>query len=204
MDAAMMHRKQIIAATLTIFLVLPLDTRAQDAGTVTFATGTVSAERAPPVSLAKGDAVLVADTVATAERSRAQLMMVDNAKISIRPNSRLRIEEYFYADASDEGGQAAVSSAQNSSITSLLKGGFRTITGAIGSEDPDDYEVRTPVGVLGIRGTDYSAVFCNGDCDWAPGVSAGQPIEAGLYLGVTAGVIFFRNENGDFELRAGR
>ena len=54
-------------------------------------------------------------------------------------------------------------------------------------EDEQAYEVRTPVGVLGIRGTDYSAVFCNGDCTWVPGFNPNAPIEDGLYLGVTDG-----------------
>ena len=38
---------------------------AQDAGTVSFATGSVTAERAPAEALAKGDAVRVADFVVT-------------------------------------------------------------------------------------------------------------------------------------------
>lgn len=167
-----------------------------------FASGDVTAERVPPVVLAKGDAVRVQDTIVTAESARAQLLMIDGAKIAVRPNSRLKIEEYAYSAAPPADG-AAVMTSEGRSVTSLLKGGFRTITGAIGKRDEKDYEVRTAVGVLGIRGTDYTAVFCNGDCAWAPGVSPGEPLEDGLYLGVTEGILVFRNEYGDVEVRAG-
>lgn len=187
-----------------LVLVISKTVLAADAGQVIFATGSVMAERTPPVALAKGDAVLVDDTVATGEASRAQLLMVDGAKIALRPNSRLRIEEYAYpGGAAAMPGQAVVTTSADRSVTSLLKGGFRTITGVIGKDYEQSYEVRTPVGVLGIRGTDYAAVFCRGDCGWAPGVSAAAPVEDGLYLGVTVGIIFFRNEVGDIELRAG-
>ena len=174
-----------------------------DAGSVLFATGPVTAERAPPVALAKGDIVFVGDTVATGEAARAQLLMLDGAKVAIRPNSRFRIEEFIYSGPDVEAGQAVISSSDERSVSSLLKGGFRTITGAIGKEHEESYEVRTPVGVLGVRGTDYTAVFCNGDCNWVPGVSPADPIEDGLYLGVSAGTIVFRNENGDIEIGAG-
>lgn len=191
----------------TLFLLFAMagfaEAQSTDAGNVLFATGPVTAERAPPVALAKGDIVFVGDTVATGEAARAQLLMLDGAKIAIRPNSRFRIEEFNFSGPDVEAGQVVISSNDERSVSSLLKGGFRTITGAIGKEHAESYEVRTPVGVLGIRGTDYTAVFCNGDCNSVPGVSPADPIEDGLYLGVSAGTIVFRNENGDIEISAG-
>ena len=126
--------------------------------------------------------------------------MIDGAKIAIRPDSRLRIEEYAYTPAAAGG---TVSANDDKTVMNLVKGGFRTITGAIGKEADDEYEVRTAVGVLGIRGTDYTAVFCNGDCTWVPGVSAASPIADGLYLGVTDGTIVFRTSTRTIELTAG-
>ena len=192
--------KRAVAGAL--LLTLSALVHAQEAGTVIFATGSVTAERASVVTLAKGDPVLVQDTVVTADASRAQLSMIDGAKIAIRPNSRLKIEEYAYSSGEAAPGSATTTSSDRG-VTSLLKGGFRTITGAIGKQDEKDYEVRTAVGVLGIRGTEYTAVFCNADCTWAPGVASGQALEDGLYLGVTEGTIVFRNEKGDVEIRAG-
>lgn len=177
---------------------------ADDAGSVIFARGTVMAERQPPVPLAKGDLVQDNDTVATGDASRAQIQLTDGAKIAVRPNSRLRIDEYvFVGRETGDPDNPVVSTSGDRSVATLIKGGFRTITGAIGKENEEDYEVRTPVGVLGIRGTDYSAVFCNGDCNFVPGVNPNAPIEDGLYLGVTEGAIFFRNENADIDIQAG-
>jgi hypothetical protein len=169
---------------------------AQDAGEVIFAKGAVTAEREPPVALAKGDAVLVQDIVATGEASRAQLLMLDGAKVAIRPNSRLRIEEFaFPSGANAAPGQPVVTTSDDRSVTSLLKGGFRTITGAIGKDNEESYEVRTPVGVLGIRGTSFGVLLCTGDC--------GSGVADGLYIGVTEGIVFFRNEFGEIEIKAG-
>ncbi len=173
---------------------------AQDAGTVSFATGEVTAERQPPVPLAKGDAVLGDDTIATGDASRAQLLMIDGAKIAIRPNSRLQIEEYVHAAATPG---ATISSSDDKSVMNLVKGGFRSITGAIGKDNPQNYEVRTAVGVLGIRGTDFAMLLCIGDCDWAPGVAAGTPVPDGLYIMVTDGTIVFRNEVMNIDVTAG-
>ena len=165
---------------------------AADAGSVLFTKGEVTAGRTPAVTLAKGDAILDDDTILTGEASRAQLLMIDGAKIAIRPNSQLRIDEYSY---SEDQAQANITTRDDKSVMSLVKGGFRTITGAIGKENREDYEVRTAVGVLGIRGTNFAVLLCSGDC--------GGNVEDGLYIGVTAGAIVFRNTAGEIVVKAG-
>ncbi|MDX1434446.1 MAG: FecR domain-containing protein, partial [Gammaproteobacteria bacterium] len=45
------------------------------------------------------------------------------------------------------------------SFFSLLKGGLRTITGAIGKLNRKAYQIRTPVATIGIRGTEYLAAL---------------------------------------------
>lgn len=173
---------------------------AQEVGTVTFAIGDVQAERQPAIAMAKGDAVLSSDAVITASASRAQLTMSDGAKIAIRPDSRIVIDEYVFAAASPAG--AAVSSSDDSSVISLVKGGFRSITGAIGKDSPQNYEVRTAVGVLGIRGTDFALLLC-GNCTAAAGVAPGTAIPQGLYIMVDEGSIVFRNEVANLDVGAG-
>ena len=199
-------KKRMMQRLLTAAIVLAASNvvHAADAGSVSFATGSVTAERQPAEALIKGDTVLVGDFVITGDASRAQLLMLDGAKLAIRPNSRLRIDEYAYESGESTVGTAVVTTSDdNSSIISLIKGGFRTITGAIGKENPSDYEVRTAVGVLGIRGTNFAVLFCNGDCDSAPGVTPGTVVPDGLYLMVTDGSIIFSNEIDTLELTAG-
>lgn len=198
MGTEMTARKQFLVLVLVIGLSGPA--AAQDAGLVSFATGDVSAERQPAVTLAKGDAVRASDAVITGSASRAQLLMNDGARIAIRPDSRIVLDEYVYAAAATGG--AAVSSSSDSSVISLVKGGFRTITGAIGKENPANYEVRTAVGVLGIRGTNFALLLC-GSCNSAPGVPAGTSVPQGLYIMVNEGSIVFRNEVGSIDVAAG-
>ena len=203
MDAEIMNQRSILVTVLWLTLLTANAAFAADAGQVIFAKGEVTAERQPPVALAKGDTILVEDTIATGDASRAQFLMIDGAKIAMRPNSRLRIEEYAYPSGETAvPGQAVVTTSDDRSVTSLLKGGFRTITGVIGRDNEESYEVRTPVGVLGIRGTSFGVLLCRGDCGYPPGLS-GPPIEDGLYIGVTGGIVFFRNEFGEIEIKAG-
>ncbi len=185
--------------TVLAALLATTATQANDAGSVLFSKGSVTAQRDAVVALAKGDSVESSDTITTGDASRAQLLMIDGAKIAIRPNSVIRIDEYSYAAAA----ATVVEETDDKSVISLVKGGFRTITGAIGEEDRSNYEVRTPVGVLGIRGTNFAILLCGGDCNWAPNVNPGEPIEDGLYIGVTGGVIEFRAQGGNIVVRAG-
>ena len=198
MGTKMIKRKT--GSLLFSVLLLASPCFAQDAGLVSFASGDVTAERQPAVTLAKGDAVRSSDAVVTGSASRAQLLMSDGARIAIRPESRIVIDEYVYAAASS--GTAAVSSSSDSSVISLVKGGFRSITGAIGKENPQKYEVRTAVGVLGIRGTNFAVLLC-GSCNTAPGVPPGTVVPQGLYIMVDEGRIVFRNEVGNIEVAAG-
>jgi hypothetical protein len=194
-----MNKRTILTAVLAIVFSAG-SAHAQNAGSVTFLTGDVSAERQPAVTLAKGDAIFSSDAVITGSASRAQLLMSDGAKIAIRPDSRIVIDEYEYAAASSSG--AAVSSTADSSVVSLVKGGFRSITGAIGKDNPQNYEVRTAVGVLGIRGTNFAVLLC-GSCDSAPGVPPGTTVAQGLYIMVDEGSIEFRNEVANIIVNAG-
>ena len=199
----MRNRVKLLATAGLLLLSAPA-AWAADAGSVIFVKGDVTAERQPPVALAKGEAVLPGDTVATGEASRAQLLMADGAKIAIRPNSRLVIEEFSYTEPSS--GQSVVSTSSDRSVLRLVKGGFRTITGAIGKEDRSDYEVRTPVGVLGIRGTDFGILVgpgSGGGDDESSDNSSGTQAEEGLYVAVFDGGVTFRTAVATIDINAG-
>lgn len=175
---------------------------AAPAGKAVFVSGPVTLERQRPQPLHVNDPVAVGDTVVTAEKARAQLLMADSTKIALRAGSRFRIEE-FALPPTVTAPSASVVKTDGRNVASLLKGGFRTQSGSIGKVDPAAYEVRTPIGTLGIRGTDYTAVFCAGDCNDAPGLPAGSVVRDGLYLHVTFGRIVFRGGNREVEVNTG-
>lgn len=174
------------------------------AGKVLFVSGPVTVERAAPTELKKGDAVEVGDVIVTGEKARAQLLMNDGARIALRSGTRYRVDAFELPSAVGAPTLATTTAASGVSVATLLKGGFRTSTGAIGKEGKDTYEVRTPIGTLGIRGTDYAAVWCTGDCRDVPGLQPGDRVRDGLYLSVVDGSIVFRYGGREAVLVAGQ
>lgn len=174
---------------------------AKDAGKALFVAGSVTLERAPAVPLRQGDAVQVGDTIATGDKSRAQILMNDGARVALRANSRYRVDEFGLPASVGAGTQATATRAEGVSVATLLKGGFRSSTGAIGKDGAGTYEVRTPIGTLGIRGTEYTAVWCQGDCADVP---AAAPARAGMYLATHSGAIVFRYGGREAVVEAGQ
>ncbi|MBX3703296.1 MAG: FecR domain-containing protein [Steroidobacteraceae bacterium] len=198
------ERSSIRAVTAAFALALAFAAgaaAAKEAGKALFVAGSVALERAPPVALAQGDAVQAGDTVATGDKSRAQILMNDGARVALRANSRWRVDEFALPATVGAATQATAVQAQGVSVTTLLKGGFRSSTGAIGKEGAGTYEVRTPIGTLGIRGTDYTAVWCQGDCADVP---AAAPARNGMYLATHSGAIVFRYGNREAVVEAGQ
>ena len=119
------------------------------AGRVQFVVGEVSAADRDGAAraLGKRDDIFEGDTVTTGPSASAQIMMIDGARIAVRPNSAFMVNEYRAPSADDIG----------ASILTLLKGGFRTLSGLIGEESAQ-YRIDTPCCSIGLRGTDH-AVF---------------------------------------------
>lgn len=127
--------------------------------------------------------VFEGDTLVTEEGSRAQVRFSDGGLLSLRPQSKFRIERYRFE--SGAGGQ-------ESAFFRLLKGGFRTVTGLIGSSNRDAYKVETPVATIGKRGTHYALYLCS-----AGGCVSPEPLPDGLYGGVLEGAVASRNLAGE-------
>lgn len=100
----------------------------------------------------KGDQLYVGDTVTTGAGGNVQIRMIDDARLWVRPNSRMLIEQYP-TDA------AAAAQPQAQTATRLIEGSLRAVTGAIGQAAPDRVSLRTPNAVIGIRGTDFELAF---------------------------------------------
>ena len=97
----------------------------------------------------KGDSISEKESVISGRDGSAQLRMVDEGIVAVRPDTTLRIDEYKFADKED---------GSERGFFSLLKGGFRSITGLIGRVNKDNYGIRTPAATIGIRGTDHETV----------------------------------------------
>ena len=203
-----MNTKSIIRRARSLCVALCLLGAAQSAfaavGKVLFVAGSVNLERNGSRALKVGDPLDLGDVIVTAEQSRAQLLMADGARIALRASSRFRIDELALPSNVQQPGMAVAVASAGKSVGTLLKGGFSTRDGAVGKSNPAAYEMRTPIGTLGIRGTYYTAVFCRGDCADAPGLAPGQPIPDGLYLAVDEGTITFNGRGLSLTLTAPR
>lgn len=154
---------------------------AAPAGSVVFVNGHVSASSAThgERTLSKDDPVFNSDTIDTAANGRGQLRFTDGGLVSLMPNTIFSVEEYFFEDEANS----------DSAVFGLLKGGLRTITGSVGKVKHEEYELKTPVATLGIRGTEYVAVI--------------QPANT-LRVHVGRGKVVITNEYGSLDVPAGR
>lgn len=156
------------------------------AGRFLMAVGDVVVSRgAQQVPASAGTAVEAGDTIRLGANSNAQVRMTDESIVSLRQNTVFRIDEYVYSGAID---------GREKTVFSLLRGGLRTITGAIGRlHSRDKYQVRTATSTIGIRGTHYVVVHCDNDCAEPQRVSV-----AALDLAQAGGIGGAAGPNGTF------
>ncbi|MBK7661012.1 MAG: FecR domain-containing protein [Betaproteobacteria bacterium] len=126
-------------------------------GTFTFVTGEVNVQRADGqrVPVTRGTAVNAGDAIVTGRQGMAQLTMVDQAKISLRPNTQFQIERY--AETADSAAGA---------VLNLVRGTLRTFTGLLSSNARGRFVMKTKVATVGIRGSG-NVLFAGeaADCD---------------------------------------
>lgn len=138
-------------------------------------------------SIRKGSKLYSGETVSTSSGSYTRMQLKDKSWIMLRPDSRFALEDVSYNEDSGEG----------TGFFSLLKGGFRAVTGLI--RDKFKYRYNTTVATIGIRGTNFMARICNGDCESI------QPQPAdGLYLEVISDTVVLDNNAGQFTYNAGQ
>ena len=145
-----LHQRTFIA--LAISAAFP-NAYAASVARVVFASGDVSATDPGGArrALARGAEVNQGDLVATNE-GRAQLRFTDGAHMSLQPRTDLRVDDYRFEGKTD---------GSENAVFSLLKGGMRTITGAIGRTNRPNYQMKTLDATIGIRGTEYVVSYGN-------------------------------------------
>jgi len=105
--------------------------------------------------LGQGDEIYVDDEILTGPKSFAVLQFLDGAKVTVKPNSEIVIEDYVYNGNADD-----------KATLNLVSGGLRVITGAMAKQNPENYKVKTPVALMGVRGTEFAIQLCGDDiCD---------------------------------------
>lgn len=160
---------------------VPIDgrlTRDKAVGTVLFVHGKV--ELISPDGLyrrtVKGGKVYQGDVITTGTASSLQLDMIDGGYFAVRPDSKVEINDYVYQQKETDKVTAT-----------LLRGGLRSITGAIGQNNKRNFALKTPVATIGIRGTDLEIYYLSEQDAAQYTAQTGKTTEAGSYLKVKSG-----------------
>ena len=146
-----MNRLRVIAATalLGAFLAVlssPAPASAQDAGQIKVAKGTAHIERGGQKMPARlVTRVRPGDVVVTGGDGSLGIAFADDSMLSIGPNSTLAIEKFAFDSTTHTG----------SHDTTLRQGTLAAVSGKIARQSPEAMKVRTPVAILGVRGTEF-------------------------------------------------
>jgi hypothetical protein len=122
------------------------------------------------------------ETIVTGPNGLAQLRLADGGSLMIRADTEMKLDRFAFAGKDDRSA---------SMLVSLLKGGFRSITGLIGQLNRDGYRITTPSATIGIRGTDHEPFV---QIEPPPGVRV--LVEPGTYDFVRQGQTFMQNRQG--------
>lgn len=122
--------------------------------------------------------VFQGDQITTSNDSEMLIRMTDGAVLALRPNTNMTVTEYHF-DNKD--------SSHDNIFVRLLKGGFRTVTGAIGKKNPQKVKFNTPTATIGIRGTDFEVAVVE---------DSKKGAEAGTYNKVFQGATYLENNQG--------
>ncbi len=126
-------------------LLLPLAAAAEPVGKVLFAIGDARLA-ADGARVKKDDTITAGQAVVTGPNGHVHIRFIDDAFVSVRPNSRLQVEQYVYDEREPKNNRVRFS---------LSQGVARLITGKAGQASKDNFRLNTPVAAIGIRGTDF-------------------------------------------------
>lgn len=149
------------------------------------------AQSAKDTPLKARSAIFEGDTLATDTNAHLYIRFKDNGFLSLRPSTKVTIERYHVV-ASDP--------KQNDIRIIVHEGVARSVTGEGGHAARDRFQLRTPLAVVGIRGTDFT-VYSRNDLTRVSVRSGGVVVApASLCSGVSSGPC----SNGAAELFAGQ
>lgn len=127
-------------------------------------------------NLSRGSGIFISDVIKVAAKGKIQIRFTDGGVVNLIELTEYKIDSYQLNKTGTDNYTA-----------SLIKGGFRQLTGDIGKKNPDNVKVKTPVAVIGIRGTTFSANMQDGK----------------VYFGCDSGTLSISNDAGERTLNAG-
>jgi hypothetical protein len=148
-------KKLSFSRLLWLFFLVPgglvaadLSTKAVSVGEISLLIGSVTATdgQGAKRTLTRGAFVFEKDTIETAAGGHAHLHFIDDGVVSLRPNSRLKIDSYVFNAQNPD---------QNSIRLNLESGVLRSISGKATKDAHERFRLNTPITAVGVLGTDF-------------------------------------------------
>ena len=174
--------KPLLIAVTSLALMAAGSAFATSAGEISNLSGTLSVKRADGSTklLAVKSEVQPGDTLATEAGTYARVKFIDGGEVVLRPGTQMKVDNYSYDAAKPK---------DDSQLISLLKGGMRFLTGALGHRSKDRVSYDTPTATIGIRGTE-GGIQLNDDNS--------------LNVDVGSGAVVVKNAGGELEVSVGQ
>jgi ferric-dicitrate binding protein FerR (iron transport regulator) len=145
-----MRHSLLIAGLAAVILQGPALAQQVDIGVASSVTNRVQGSVGAR-ALKTGDRIFQNENIETGVDSRSQLLFRDETVLNVAPESRVTLDRFVY-DPARGGSGAAVT---------VTRGALRFISGNMPSQS---YEIRTPAGSIGVRGTIVDViVYENGE-----------------------------------------
>ena len=90
-----------------------------------------------------GDPVFAADALRTAEGGSLGVTLKDDTRLSLGPNSEVRLDRYVYAPGTGGLGM----------VLEFVRGVAAYVSGRMAKLAPDSIRLETPAAIVGVRGT---------------------------------------------------
>src|SRR5215469_2800921 len=94
-------------------------------------------------TLTPGSELHASDTVRTGDAGKADLVFVDRTNLTVGPTSEVVLDKFVYDPVGNKG----------KVVVQATRGAFRFATG---TQDHSAYQIKTPYGSLGVRGTEFT------------------------------------------------
>lgn len=141
---------------LLCLLLFSLYVHAEEVGEIQYSSGALTGQLQGQTArlLGKGQAVMQGETLSTGANSFAVVQLNDGTRMTLRPKTVFKVE------------QLNTNAGEENALLSLIRGGFRAITGSISKRFLGVFKVSTSVATIGIRGTEFDARICDdSDCE---------------------------------------
>jgi hypothetical protein len=133
----------VLVASLAIALPASSATQKPEIGRAELITNDVTGTLATSArKLKTGYNIHQNEVIATAKESEAELVLNDDTKLAVGPESRIVLDSFIY-DPEKKDGEVIINAA---------KGAFRFITG---KSAKSAYTIKTPASTIGVRGTTF-------------------------------------------------